>query len=226
MSIMNSYNDTQMDEMATDREGERERDRPTVFIVDDDPAIRKSLGMMVEAHRLRWEEYPSADEFLDQFDPARPGCLVLDLRMPGTNGEDALRRLREAGARIPVIVLTGHGDVAAAVRTMKLGLVDFLQKPAEHSILIQTVREALRQDGDRRRREAQYDGLRHRIGTLTPRELQLLAMLAYGKTSKEIAGALDVSVKTVDNHRAHLLEKLQASNVAELSAMAVRAGIA
>jgi two-component system, LuxR family, response regulator FixJ len=224
MSIMSCYNDAQIDELTLDRD--RERDRPTVFVVDDDPAIRKSLGMMLEAHCLRWEEYPSADEFLDQFDAARPGCLVLDLRMPGTNGEDALRRLREAGARMPVIVLTGHGDVVAAVRTMKLGLVDFLQKPVEHSILIQNVREALRQDGERRRRDAQYDALRHRIRTLTPRELQLLAMLANGKTSKEIAGALDVSVKTVDNHRAHLLEKLQASNVAELSAMAVRAGIA
>ena len=203
-----------------------DRERPTVFVVDDDPAIRKSLGMMLDAHGLRWREYGSAEEFLGEFDVSRPGCLVLDLRMPGTTGEEALRQLREAGAAMPVIVLTGHGDVSAAVRTMKLGLVDFLQKPVDHSILIQTVREALRQDGERRRRETGNDALRSRMGTLTPRELQLLAMLANGKTSKEIANSLDVSVKTVDNHRAHLLEKLAASNVAELAAMAVRAGIA
>jgi FixJ family two-component response regulator len=208
------------------RPSDAERERPTVFVVDDDPAIRKSLGMMLDAHSLRWQEYGSADEFLDGFDPSRAGCLVMDLRMPGTTGEDALRQLREAGAQIPVIILTGHGDVPATVRTMKLGLVDFLQKPVDHSILIQTVREALRQDGERRRRDARTDALRHRIETLTPRELQLLALLANGKTSKEIASTLDVSVKTVDNHRAHLLEKLRASNVAELAAMAVRAGIA
>jgi FixJ family two-component response regulator len=200
--------------------------QPTVFIVDDDPAIRKSLGMMLDAHGLAWQEHATADEFLDEFDAARPGCIVLDLRMPGTTGEEALRKLREDGIDTPVVILTGHGDVPAAVRTMKLGLVDFLQKPVDHSILIHTVREALNRDEVQRAESAKTDALRQKIETLTPRELQLLAMLAGGRTSKEIAGSLDVSVKTVDNHRAHLLEKLHASNVAELAAMAVRAGIA
>jgi FixJ family two-component response regulator len=202
------------------------RERPTVFVVDDDPAIRKSLGMMLDAHGLAWRAYATADDFLDDFDPSHPGCVVLDLRMPGTTGEEALKQLRDGGAEVPVIVLTGHGDVPAAVRTMKMGLVDFLQKPVEHSILTRTVREALRQDAERREEAAHTRSLLERIQTLTPRELQLLAMLAHGRTSKEIANSLAVSVKTVDNHRAHLLEKLRASNVAELSAMAVRAGIA
>ena len=201
-------------------------DTPTVFIVDDDPAIRRSLGMMLDAHGVASEEYATADAFLAEFDAARPGCVVLDLRMPGTTGEEALTRLRHGGADMPVIVLTGHGDVPTTVRTMKLGLVDFLQKPVDHSILVATVRQALEQDAQRRQESARTLALRQRIETLTPRELQLLAMLAGGKTSKEIAAALVVSVKTVDNHRAHLLEKLEASNVAEMAAMAVRAGIA
>ena len=200
--------------------------QPTVFIVDDDPAIRKSLGMMLDAHGLAWEGHETADDFLAAFDSSRPGCVVLDLRMPGTTGEEALRKLRDDRVDTPVLILTGHGDVPAAVRTMKLGLVDFLQKPVDHSILIDTVREALRRDQVQRAENARRDALRDKMQTLTPRELQLLAMLAGGSTSKDIANALAVSVKTVDNHRAHLLEKLHASNVAELSAMAVRAGIA
>jgi FixJ family two-component response regulator len=199
---------------------------PTVFIVDDDPAIRKSLGMMLDAHGLAWEGYETADDFLAAFDIIRPGCVVLDLRMPGTTGEEALRKMRDDGVETPVLILTGHGDVPTAVRTMKLGLVDFLQKPVDHAILIDTVREALRRDEAQRAQNARRDALRDKMETLTPRELQLLAMLAGGSTSKDIANALAVSVKTVDNHRAHLLEKLHASNVAELSAMAVRAGIA
>ena len=200
--------------------------QPTVFIVDDDPAIRKSLGMMLDAHGLAWEGHKTADDFLASFDITRPGCVVLDLRMPGTTGEEALRKMRDDGVETPVLILTGHADVPTAVRTMKLGLVDFLQKPVDHAILIDTVREALRRDEAQRAENARRDALRDKMETLTPRELQLLAMLAGGSTSKEIASALTVSVKTVDNHRAHLLEKLHASNVAELSAMAVRAGIA
>jgi FixJ family two-component response regulator len=200
--------------------------QPTVFIVDDDPAIRKSLGMMLDAHGLAWEGHETADDFLASFDITRPGCVVLDLRMPGTTGEEALRKMRDDGVDTPVLILTGHGDVPAAVRTMKLGLVDFLQKPVDHAILIDAVHEALRRDEAQRAENARRDALRDKMETLTPRELQLLAMLAGGSTSKEIASALTVSVKTVDNHRAHLLEKLHASNVAELSAMAVRAGIA
>jgi two-component system response regulator FixJ len=199
--------------------------KPTVFIVDDDPAVCRSTVTLLSAHGLESRCFASADEFLARFDPAAPGCVLLDLRLPGMTGEELLRALRKARAEIPVIIITGHGEVPVAVRTMKLGLVDFLQKPVDHEMLIATVREALRQDQAQRKREANRRDVVQRIKRLTPRERELMGFLAQGKTSKEIAGALKVSVKTVDNHRAHLLTKLQANNVAELAAIAVRAGL-
>jgi FixJ family two-component response regulator len=199
---------------------------PTVFIVDDDPAVCRSVAAILGAHNLPSRVYGGADAFLADFDASRPGCLLLDLRMPGTTGEELLRTLRQGGVNIPVIVMTGHGDVPVAVRTMKLGLVDFLQKPVDHSILIETVREALRQDERRRGEEQVKADALARVDRLTPRERELMGLLAAGRTSKEIAMALGVSVKTVDNHRAHLLSKVQAANVAELAAIAVRAGLA
>jgi two-component system, LuxR family, response regulator FixJ len=200
---------------------------PTVFIIDDDPAVCRSTAMMLQAHGLDSRAFPTADEFLRNVDPAAigPGCILLDLRMPGMTGEELLRNLRQGGVRIPVIVITGHGDVPAAVRSMKLGVVDFLQKPVDHAILIDTVKQALRQDADQRRHDATRKDEIERINRLTPRERQLLGLLSRGRTSKEIAHALEVSVKTVDNHRAHLLSKLGAANVAELAAIAVRAGL-
>jgi FixJ family two-component response regulator len=199
--------------------------KPTVFIVDDDPAVCRSTVTLLSAHGVESLCFASADEFLASFDPAAPGCVLLDLRLPGMTGEELLRALRKAHAEIPVIIITGHGEVPVAVRTMKLGLVDFLQKPVDHETLIATVREALRQDQARRKREAGQRDVAQRIKRLTPRERELMGFLAQGRTSKEIAEALNVSVKTVDNHRAHLLTKLQASNVAELAAIAVRAGL-
>jgi FixJ family two-component response regulator len=198
---------------------------PTVYIVDDDPAVCRSTAMMLQAHGLESRSYPSADDFLRTFDPGGAGCLLLDLRMPGMTGEELLRTLRQGGVHIPVVIVTGHGDVPAAVRTMRLGLVDFLQKPVDHDMLISTVREALNQDARRRLDEAGRRDEQERINRLTPRERELMGFLAKGQTSKEIAAALGVSVKTVDNHRAHLLSKLSASNVAELAAIAVRAGL-
>jgi FixJ family two-component response regulator len=198
----------------------------TVFIVDDDPAVCRSVAAILGAHGLASRIFPSADRFLAEFDAGSAGCVLLDLRMPGTTGEELLRTLRQGGVNIPVIIITGHGDVPVAVRTMKLGLVDFLQKPVDHSILIDTVREALRRDERRRADEQVKNDALARVDRLTPRERELMGLLAAGQTSKEIASALNVSVKTVDNHRAHLLSKLQASNVAELAAIAVRAGLA
>jgi FixJ family two-component response regulator len=198
---------------------------PTVYIVDDDPAVCRSTAMMLQAHGLESKAFGTADEFLRAFDPAFPGCLLLDLRMPGMTGEELLRSLRQGGVNIPVVIVTGHGDVPAAVRAMRLGLVDFLQKPVDHDMLISTVRQAIAQDASRRVEEAGRREEQERINRLTPRERELMGFLAKGQTSKEIASALGVSVKTVDNHRAHLLSKLSASNVAELAAIAVRAGL-
>jgi two-component system response regulator FixJ len=198
---------------------------PTVYIVDDDPAVCRSTAMMLQAHGLESRSYATADDFLRAFDPRAAGCLLLDLRMPGMTGEELLRTLRQGGVHLPVIIISGHGDVPAAVRTMRLGLVDFLQKPVDHDMLIGTVREALGQDARRREEDAIRRDEAERIGRLTPRERELMGFLAKGQTSKEIAAALGVSVKTVDNHRAHLLSKLSASNVAELAAIAVRAGL-
>lgn len=197
-----------------------------VHVVDDDPAIRRSLGLVLGAHGFSHHEYASAEAFLSEYKQSQPGCVILDLRMPTMSGEELLKILRERRSELPVIMLTGYADVPVAVRAMKLGAIDVLQKPVDHAVLVDAVRRALHQDGIRRRRAAERDRLTQRLEPLTPRQREMLGMLATGKTSKQIALELGVSVKTVDNHRAELLARLQASNVAELAALAVRAGLA
>src|SRR5947207_714864 len=153
---------------------------PTVFIVDDDSAVCRSTLTLLAAHGLESRCFGSADEFLARFDRGQPGCVLLDLRLPGMTGEELLRALRKARAEIPVIIITGHGEVPVAVRTMKLGLVDFLQKPVDHEALIATVREALRQDQAQREREADRRRTAQRIKRLTPREREVMGFLAKG----------------------------------------------
>ena len=189
---------------------------PTVYIVDDDPAIRDSLAFMFTGTGLAVQTYASAEAFLEALPAGAQGCLILDLRMPGMNGHDLHRRLNALGRHLPVIVLTGHGDVPSAVTEMKLGAVDFLIKPVNREVLLQRVRDALEADRALRHQFGDVEDFHRRLATLSPRELEVMDHVAQGQANKEIAWQLALSVRTVANHRAHLSHKLGANNAADL----------
>lgn len=188
----------------------------TVFIVDDDGAVRDSMMELVESVGLRGEEYSSAQAFLDAFQPERPGCLILDVRMRGMSGLVLLEKLAESGTGIPVIIITGHGDIPMAVRTLKLGAVDFIQKPYRDQLLLDSINNALALDAAARRARAGTDDLARRLAELTSREREIFDMLLEGLTSKYIARELGVSPRTVEAHRRSLLRKLSVASVKEL----------
>ena len=196
-------------------------DTPTVFIVDDDRELCAALRWLLESEGLRVELYHSGEEYLAAFDPRRPGVLVLDVRMDGMSGLEVHRQLIERGFAIPVIFLTGHGDVPMAVDSIKAGAVDFLQKPVHDVTLIECINEAMRLDAERRRKLAENKELLARFERLTPRELEVLELVAQGKANKQIAAILHISEKTVEVHRKHVMSKLQARSVAELVRMVI-----
>ncbi len=189
---------------------------PTVFIVDDDPAFRKSLVWLVESVGVRAECYPSAREFLGAYDPSRPGCLVLDMRMPEMGGLDLLDEISAQDIHIQVIVVTAYGDVPAAVRAMKSSAVDFLEKPFSHEILLSRIQQCLKEDQQRRRKQAVRAEIERRLSLLTPRQRQVMDLIVAGKANKEVARGLGLSSKTVEYHRAKLMKNMQVSNLAEL----------
>jgi len=197
--------------------------QPTVYIVDDDQATRKSLRWLVETLGVQVQTFHCAVSFLDAYDAAQPGCLVLDVMMPGMNGLELQRELRDRGIEIPVIVLTGYGDVPTAVRALKGGAVEFLEKPFNDDVLLEQIRLALMLDGRRRRERDVLDLVRERMARLTPREYEILALVVEGLSSKEIAGRLTVSFKTVEAHRAKIMRKMEAESVAQLVRIVVSA---
>lgn len=194
-----------------------------VHVVDDDPGIRDSLRMVLEAAAFRVEAFDSAEAYLAANPGETGGCIISDLRMNGMSGLELLEQLRSRGIATPVIMLTGHGDVPAAVYSMKLGANDFLEKPVQHHDLIARIRAVLTEYRNRRTRTLEAARARERLATLTARERELLRALAEGKSSKQIAAELDLSLRTVENHRAHLLAKSGAENVAELVRLCVLA---
>jgi two-component system response regulator FixJ len=196
--------------------------QPTVFVVDDNPAVRKSLQELMNAAGLVAETYASAAEFLASYDARRPGCLVLDVRLRGNSGLDLQDELRRRNASVPIIVITGYGDVPTSVRAFKGGAIDFLRKPVPPKALIERIREALAIDTRARAAAAQHAGLVDCIGRLTPRERQVMELLAVGKSSKAIATALDISVRTVESHRRTVLRKMNVSSAAELARAVAR----
>jgi len=204
----------------------REHEAPTVFIVDDDAAVRDSIAELVASVGLRVEEYGSATAFLDAFRPERPGCLVLDVRMPEMSGLALQRRLDALGAEIPVIVLTGHGDVQMAVEAMKAGAVDFLQKPYREQALLDAINTAVSADAARRRSSAAANRFALAVEALTDREKQVLEQVLAGSTSKEIARALGMSPRTAETHRRNLLRKLEVGSVKELLCLSPSPGAA
>jgi two-component system, LuxR family, response regulator FixJ len=192
---------------------------PTVFIVDDDEAVRSSLRLLVKSVGLPASTAKSAQEFLETYDPNHPGCLVLDVRMPGMSGIELQERLNLQGAVIPVIFITGHGDIPMAVEAMQQGAFDFLQKPFRDQDLIDRIQHALEKDRANRDQLTQRGRLDERLATLTPREREVLDLVVSGKPNKIIAGDLGLSQRTVEIHRAHVMEKMGASSLAQLVRM-------
>jgi len=188
----------------------------TVFVLDDNPQVRRSLCTLLAAAGLRAEAFPSAREFLATYDASRPGCLVLDLFLRGENGLDLQDELHRRKLSLPIIVLTAHGTVGASVRALKAGAIEFLQKPAQPATLLARIREALAIDERARQQAATRAATARRFAQLTTRERQILDLLVGGKTSKDIATSLGVSVRTVEGHRARIYLKTEVSSVAQL----------
>jgi FixJ family two-component response regulator len=192
---------------------------PTVFIVDDDDAVRRFLTNLVESIGLHVEAYASAQDFLDVREPSQTGCLVLDVRMPGMSGLELQKKLADRAVDLPVIVLTGHGNVQVAVHAMKAGAVDFIEKPFNNELLLDRIQHAVNESvrsGDER---VQRTETTNRAQLLTPREHQVLDLIVAGETNKGIAGHLAISEKTVEVHRANVMRKMQANSLANLVKM-------
>ncbi len=196
-------------------------DEPVVFVVDDDRAARESLSWLIGSVHLRVAAFASAAEFLAAYPPGQAGCVVADVRMPGLSGLDLQTELRQRGIALPVIVVTGHGDVPMAVRAMKAGALDFIEKPFNDQVLIDLVQKAVEKSLAARRSAAEKRDLRTRLEQLTPRERQVLDMVAAGESNKNIAHALGISEKTVEAHRAHVMEKMRANSFAELMKLVI-----
>lgn len=193
----------------------------SVFVVDDDDAVRNSLRLLLKSVGLPTVALASAREFLDSWHPAQPGCLVLDVRMPGMSGLELQQELNRLGAIMPVIFISGHGDIPMAVEAIQHGAFDFLQKPFRDQDLIDRVQRALAADHASRQTLAQRDVLRQRHESLTPREQEVLALVTKGKANKVMAGDLGVSQRTVEIHRARVMEKMGAQSLAQLVRMVI-----
>jgi len=192
---------------------------PKVFIVDDDEAVRNSLRLLVKSVGLAAVTINSAQEFLANYVPAEPGCLILDVRMPGMSGIELQQQLNLRGAVIPVIFITGHGDIPMAVEAMQQGAFDFLQKPFRDQDLIDRVQRALEKDRVNRAELLERARIRERRDSLTPREREVLELVASGKPNKVMASDLGLSQRTVEIHRARVMEKMGASSLAQLVRM-------
>ena len=187
-----------------------------VFVVDDDDAVRDSITELVESVGLCAQSYSSAVAFLADFTPVLRGCLVLDVRMAELSGLALQRRLNDLGSTLPVIILTGHGDVPMAVEAMRNGAVDFIQKPYREQSLLDSINDALRMDAEARKSNDTHNNLQARMASLTEREMEVFEQLRHGKSSKTIARKLNISPRTVESHRHNLLHKMAVTSVKEL----------
>jgi two-component system response regulator FixJ len=190
-----------------------------IFIVDDDETLRGSLRWLLESLKLNVHTYASAREFLLSYDPAQPGCLLLDVRMPEISGLQLQDILKERGIRIPIIIITGHADVSMAVRAMKAGALDFIEKPFNDQDLLENVQQALEIDTRQRREEDQQRIASEHLASLTSREREVLEKVLYGKPNKRIAAELGISTKTVEAHRSKVMEKIGVNSPLELASV-------
>jgi FixJ family two-component response regulator len=189
---------------------------PTVFVIDDDKAVRHFLRGLIASVNLRVEAYASAQEFLAAYRSSSPGCLLLDIRMPGMSGLELQQELGVRGIDLPVIVLTGHGNVQVAVHAMKAGAVDFIEKPFNNELLLDRVQKAVAKSVDTYEDRIKRDEILNRRKLLTPRERQVLDLVVAGESNKGIARHLHISEKTVEIHRAHVMGKMRAKSLADL----------
>ena len=196
-----------------------------VYVIDDDPAMRDSLDFLLGSAGFSVHVFDSAQVFLDELAKLDPGCVVTDVRMPGINGMELLRRINSGPRKLPVIIMTGHGDVRLAVEAMKLGALDFLEKPFEDDRLIGMIETALSEQQNGSKSEAASADMAARVASLTQRERQVMQGLVTGQSNKTIAREYDISPRTVEVYRANVMTKMQAGNLSELVRFAIRAGI-
>ena len=195
-------------------------EQATVFIIDDDRVLREALCLYLESEGLRVEVFATASAFLDVFSPERPGCLVLDIDMPGMSGIDMQQILVEKEICIPIIFLTGKADVPATVQAFKAGAVDFLEKPVSNETLLSCIHNAIASDLEHRNQESQKIICREYFNRLSPREREVMALIAKGMSNKEVARVLEISHRTVENHRHRVMEKLEARSLHQLARIA------
>lgn len=195
---------------------------PVVYLVDDDEAVREALALLIGTVGLEVQAFASPAAFLEAFDPEAIGCLVLDVRMPGMSGLQLQEMLRERGVDLPVVIVTGHGDVNLARRAFVAGAVEFLPKPLDEQTLLETLQRAVRAHIHSRQRQEGGREARERLTRLSPRELEVLRLMVEGYTNKQIARRLEVSPRTVETHRAHLMEKLEVESLAGLVRLYLR----
>ena len=196
-----------------------------VYVIDEDPAMRDSLDFLLGSAGFSVRVFDSAQVFLDELAKLEPGCVVTDVRMPGIDGMELLRRMNSGARKLPVIVMTGHGDVPLAVEAMKLGALDFLEKPFEDDRLIGMIEIALSEQQDGSKSEAASADMAARVASLTQRERKVMQGLVTGQSNKTIAREYDISPRTVEVYRANVMTKMQAGNLSELVRFAIRAGI-
>lgn len=195
---------------------------PTVFVVDDDPGVLDAVRFLLKSVGLPSRGFSSAADFLESFDPGIPGCLVLDLRMPGMSGRELQKRLLEMGSELPIIFVTAHGDVPTAVEAVKDGAMDFVQKPFPDQRLLDKINSALELDSRLRQRRKEREEVERRVASLTPREREVMVRVAAGTMNKNIARELRISQRTVEIHRARVMDKMQASSVPDLVQMLLK----
>ncbi len=200
-------------------------DKSIVHVIDDDEAVRQALAFQLGSAGIEARTYDSAVAFLDVASTVHPGCIITDVRMPELSGIDLLRRLRELKHSVPVIVITAHGDIPLAVEAMRLGAVDFLEKPFEDEVLLASVRSALDRGDREQRRQAERGNIETRLAALSNRERDVLKGLVAGHANKQIAYDLGISPRTIENYRANLMIKMQAGSLSDLVRMALIAGI-
>ena len=199
---------------------------PIVLVVDDDPSVRTSTERLVRSAGFKVHTFGSAKEFLASSRPEGPACLVLDVRLPGLSGLDLQRELTQAGFTVPIIFITGHGDIPMTVRAMKAGAVEFLTKPFRKQELLDAIRVAVERDRAMHKERSETAALRQRYEQLTPREREVMALVVTGLLNKQIARELATSERTIKFHRVHMMEKMEAESLAELVRMAGQLGIA
>lgn len=201
------------------------RDDAIVFVVDDDAGVRIAVESLLKSVGLRTEAFASTSEFLQRLPRQTPGCLVLDVRLPGMSGLELQRQLRASGEQIPIIIITGHGDIPMSVEAMKAGALEFLQKPVRGQDLLTAVQKAIRQDRESRQSDKALEELRGRLADLSPREREVMELVIAGRLNKQIAAALGTSERTVKIQRARVMQKMKAESLPDLVRMGERLGL-